>query len=61
MTLYEWHGINTKQPSSGVLCVNITLFGVVEDPLHHAGSVDPPPILRHPKLSDIATQHTRLW
>ncbi len=24
---------NTKQPSTGVMCVNITLFGVAKDPL----------------------------
>ncbi len=28
MKLYEFHGINKKQPSPGVLCGNITLFGV---------------------------------
>ncbi len=43
MKLYELHSINTKQPSSGVLCDNITLFGVAEDHLRAVGSGDPPP------------------
>ncbi len=43
MKLNERHGINTKQPLSGVLCGNITLFGVAEDHLHPVGSGDPPP------------------
>ncbi len=47
--------MNTKQPSSGVQCGNIFLFGVAEDQLHPVGSDDPP------KLSVIATQHTKLW
>ncbi len=42
----------TKLPESGVLCDNITAFGVAEDHLS-------PVIFRHPKQSDIATQHTR--
>ncbi len=42
MKLYEQHGMNTKQASSGVLCDNITLFGVAEDHRSPAGSGDPP-------------------
>ncbi len=45
----------TKLPESGVLCGNITEFGVAEDHLSRQGEGDP----RDFKQSDIATQHTR--
>ncbi len=54
--------IITKLPESSVLCGNITLFGVVEDHLSPAlfdTLLWAQVILHHPKLSDIATQHTR--
>ncbi len=48
VNFYNIPGNITKLPESGVLCDNITEFGVAEDHL------SPPP-----KQSDIATQHTR--
>ncbi len=48
MTSYLWtdaHQLDviTKLPESGVLCGNITEFGVAEDHLSQQGEEDPPP------------------
>ncbi len=43
MKLYEYHGKNTKQPTSDVLCGNITLIEVTDDHLHPVFPGDPLP------------------